>query len=154
MSCKHDKGGEPSPEQRDALEADQRALLAALVAHGDVPLGFVEHRVAATRSSLKHKRLHETCEAAPALGACLGARFGSLFSEWARDVPPLGGPRTDAQAFARSLPRELLDRSATREMLAGEVRRLDRPAIRARRLGGGRGVGVAVRLPGGRLIAR
>ena len=128
--------------------------MAALVAGGPVPDGFVEHRVATTRSSLQHKRMHEARDAAPALAACLGDAFGDLFREWAKEAAPSGTPLRDAQAFARSLPAQRLNRAAAIELVVGEARVLRRPGIRTVRGVAGRHTVLAARLPGGRITLR
>jgi hypothetical protein len=82
------------------LAARQAALVAALVAGGELPAGFDLTLVAAARRALLVKRAGEVAKAWPLLAASLGADWPECFIEWAESRPPRG-PRRDGRDFAR-----------------------------------------------------
>jgi hypothetical protein len=108
------------------LAARQAALVAALVAAGDVPDGFDPALVRATRTALLRKRAGEVAAAWPVLAAAFGPRWTVEFGTWAAGRPP-GGAFRDGMEFARwlgsSLPplahEELAVRVAARTRFAG-----------------------------------
>jgi len=83
------------------LASQQAALVSALVGGGDVPAGFDERRLEATRSALLRKRAGEVASAWPLLAASYGTRWPSVFAAWAVTRPPNGSLR-DGWDFARS----------------------------------------------------
>jgi hypothetical protein len=88
------------------LAARQEALVAALVAGGDVPAGFDPARVAAARAALLRKRVGEVARVWPLLAASLAARWPTDFAAWAEGRPP-HGPLRDGWDFARRLGPDL-----------------------------------------------
>jgi hypothetical protein len=84
------------------LAARQAALVAALVAAGDVPDGFDPVLVRATRTALLRKRAGEVAAAWPVLAAAFGPRWTVEFGSWAAGRPPAGAFR-DGWEFARSV---------------------------------------------------
>ena len=84
------------------LAARQAALIAALVAGGELPAGFDPARVSAARHALLVKRAREVATAWPVLAVSLGAGWPDRFIAWAATRPPLG-PQRDGQDFARTL---------------------------------------------------
>ena len=94
--------GPVSPDPAGDLATRQAALLAALVAGGEVPAGFDNARVLATRRALLVKRAGEVAVAWPLLAASFGAEWPDRFCTWADARPPLG-PMHDGWDFARAL---------------------------------------------------
>lgn len=84
------------------LAARQAALVAALVAGGELPAGFDHTRVSAARRALLAKRAGEVATAWPLLAASFGTDWLSHFTTWAHTRPPLGSLR-DGWDFARAL---------------------------------------------------
>jgi hypothetical protein len=82
------------------LAARQAALVAALVAGGELPAGFDHTRASAARRALLVKRAGEVAKAWPLLAASLGADWPECFIAWAKSRPPRG-PRRDGRDFAR-----------------------------------------------------
>jgi hypothetical protein len=74
---------------RERLDAEQAALVRALVDGGPVPAGFDPDRVAATATALARKRAGEVARAWPVLAAELGDDFTARF----RAAPAPGGDR-------------------------------------------------------------
>lgn len=92
---------EPSPPAGD-LASRQAALIAALVAGGQVPAGFDTARVFAARRALLVKRAGEVAVVWPLLAASFGAEWTDRFATWADARPPRGSLR-DGRDFARAL---------------------------------------------------
>jgi hypothetical protein len=86
---------------RDDLAAQQAALVAALVAGGELPAGFDAARVRAATDALLRKRAGEVAARWPALRASMGAGWYPAFATWAAGRPPMGALR-DGWDFARS----------------------------------------------------
>lgn len=101
------------------LAEEQRALVDALVAGGDVPEGFAAAGVLATRAALRRKRAGEVARAWPFLAASFGGGWHAAFGAWAAGRPPQGSLR-DGWDFARTVKdtlsplarEELADREA------------------------------------------
>ncbi|WP_432836871.1 hypothetical protein [Dactylosporangium sp. CA-092794] len=83
------------------LGARQQALVAALVAGGELPEGFDPAAVHATKAALRRKRAGEVARAWPFLAASYGADWTPAFAAWAADRPPNGSLR-DGWDFARA----------------------------------------------------
>ena len=83
------------------LASQQAALVSALVGGGDVPVGFDEFRLEATRAALLRKRAGEVASAWPLLAASYGTSWPATFAAWAGTRPPNGSLR-DGWDFARS----------------------------------------------------
>jgi hypothetical protein len=100
------------------LAEQQRALVAALVAGGDIPAGFNADGVLATTAALRRKRAGEVARAWPFLAAAYGSAWPSTFARWAAGRPPNGSFR-DGWDFARAagdtLPALAKDELARRE---------------------------------------
>ena len=71
------------------LAARQAALVAALVAGGELPAGFDPARLRAATEALLRKRAGEVGTQWPALRASFGPRWHAEFAAWANDRPPL-----------------------------------------------------------------
>lgn len=99
------------------LADEQRALLDALVAGGDIPSGFAAAGVRATRAALRRKRAGEVARTWPLLAASFGDGWTATFAGWAGGRPPQGSLR-DGWDFARDTDRSALSPLA-REELAG-----------------------------------
>ncbi|MET7423887.1 hypothetical protein [Dactylosporangium sp. NPDC005555] len=84
-----------------SLADQQRALVEALVAGGDVPPGFAAAGVRATRIALRRKRAGEVARTWPFLAASFGDSWTATFAAWADGRPPQGSLR-DGWDFARS----------------------------------------------------
>jgi hypothetical protein len=97
------------------LAEQQRALVAALVAGGDVPPGFHAAGVLATTAALRRKRAGEVARTWPFLAAAYGPAWPSAFARWAVGRPPNGSLR-DGWDFARDAGDTLPD--LAREELA------------------------------------
>lgn len=110
-----------SPPGRD-LAARQAELVAALVAGAPLPAGFDERRVAAARAALLRKRAGEVARHWPLLAAGYGARWPTVFAEWAAGRSPRGGLR-DGWDLARALAAAgRLPAPAAEELAAVEAR--------------------------------
>ncbi|WP_432987531.1 hypothetical protein [Dactylosporangium sp. CA-233914] len=83
------------------LAARQQALVAALVAGGELPAGFDPAAVRATKSALRRKRAGEVARTWPFLAASYGPDWPGVFAAWAEDRPPNGSLR-DGWDFARA----------------------------------------------------
>ncbi len=83
------------------LAQRQAALVAALVANGEVPAGFDPARVLATRRALLRKRARTVAVAWPLLAASYGQAWPEVFVAWADGRPPAGAYR-DGEDFARA----------------------------------------------------
>jgi hypothetical protein len=135
------------------LRERQAALVAALVAGGELPSGFeAGGPVAAAAAALARKRAGEVARAWPMLAAGLGPEWGPSFTAWAAGRAP-GGSFADGFAFARTLAgRGELPALARAELAAAEVRfgaRGERRRVPAvRRVPGGALVQVAGRVFG------
>ncbi|OLB73394.1 MAG: hypothetical protein AUI14_26515 [Actinobacteria bacterium 13_2_20CM_2_71_6] len=84
------------------LADEQAALVAALVAGGELPAGFDAARVGIARDALLRKRAGEVAAAWPLLAAHLGTQWTVVFAGWARNRPP-GGALRDGWDLARAL---------------------------------------------------
>jgi hypothetical protein len=84
------------------LAIRQAALVAALVAGGELPAGFDDARVSAARRALLVKRTGEVATMWPLLAASFGPDWSSRFATWAHTRPPKG-PLRDGWDFARAL---------------------------------------------------
>jgi hypothetical protein len=84
------------------LATRQAALVAALVASGELPPGFDAARVSAARRALLVKRASEVATVWPLLAACFGPDWSSRFATWAHTRPPRD-PLRDGWDFARAL---------------------------------------------------
>ncbi|MEU7871620.1 hypothetical protein [Dactylosporangium sp. NPDC049140] len=84
------------------LAARQQALVVALVAGGELPAGFDEAAVQATRTALRRKRAGEVAQRWPFLAASYGRDWPATFAAWAATHPPNGSLR-DGWDFARSV---------------------------------------------------
>ncbi len=84
------------------LAARQAALIAALVAGGELPAGFDGARVSAARRALLVKRAGEVAVVWPLLATSFGAEWPDRFVTWAHARAPLG-PLRDGWDFARAL---------------------------------------------------
>lgn len=84
------------------LAARQAALIAALVAGGELPAGFDRTRVSATRRALLVKRAGEVAVVWPLLATSFGTEWPARFVTWADGRPPRG-PLRDGWDFARAL---------------------------------------------------
>lgn len=110
------------PGGADALAAAQRALVAALVAGAADPVGFDRHRLAVARRALLHKRAGELARHWPDLVHALADRWPTVFVDWARGRPPVGGWR-DGWDLARQLADDgQLPATARTALAAAEVR--------------------------------
>jgi hypothetical protein len=109
----------PGPADRASYEAEQAALLRALIRGGAFPDGFAPGKAAAASRSLWRKRMRGVETAWPALALALGERFAARFEAYARAVPPpaVGHGFTDGLAFARTLERTELSDDARVELL-------------------------------------
>jgi hypothetical protein len=85
----------------DGLAAQQAALVAALVEGSELPAGFDEQRLEATRAALLRKRAGEVATAWPLLAASYGTNWPRVFTAWAGKHAPNGSLR-DGWDFARS----------------------------------------------------
>lgn len=83
------------------LADQQRALVDALVAGGDIPDGFAAAGVRATRTALRRKRAGEVARVWPFLAASFGDGWTAAFAAWADGRPPRGSLR-DGWDFARA----------------------------------------------------
>ncbi|GAA3457026.1 hypothetical protein [Dactylosporangium matsuzakiense] len=84
------------------LATAQQALVAALVAGGELPEGFDPAAVLATKTALRRKRAGEVAARWPFLAASYGNDWPRLFAAWAESRPPQGSLR-DGWDFARSM---------------------------------------------------
>jgi hypothetical protein len=126
------------------LRDRQAALVAALVAGGELPSGFAAGGpVAASAEALGRKRAGEVARAWPLLAAAIGPDWTRSFTAWAAGRAPAGS-FADGLAYARELAaRGELPSLARSELAAAEVRFV---AGRRRRLPAVR------RVPGGVLV--
>lgn len=108
-----------SAHHPDTLAERQAAVVAALVAGGELPAGFSDARVRATRAALLRKRSGEVAATWPVLAASLGDRWRASFAAWADGRPPAGSLR-DGWDFARSLG-DALSPAAAGELAAREA---------------------------------
>ena len=91
---------------RESLAAGQALLLAALVARGEVPVGFDAGRLAVAAEGLRRKRARAAARACPALARRLEVRFEPLFFEYAAENPLRSpGSGADAKRFEAWLRR-------------------------------------------------
>lgn len=89
---------------RQALAGAQAALVAALVAGGQVPPGFDRERLRVQETSLIAKRRRTVARLHPDLVVALGDAFAAEFHAYARGRPkPPGGSHADAHDFAAHL---------------------------------------------------
>jgi hypothetical protein len=88
--------------QRERLAARQAELLRALLAGGQPPPGFDPQRLRVEADALLAKRKRVVAALRPDVADALGARFGPLFTAYARARPRRDGirGRADAAAFA------------------------------------------------------
>jgi hypothetical protein len=107
----------PGPD----LAARQQALVAALVAGGELPAGFDPAALLATRTALRRKRAGDVARAWPLLAAAYGDAWPATFAAWAADRPPNGSLR-DGWDFARAAGNALP--ALAREELAARERDL------------------------------
>ena len=131
---------------RDAVAAEQRALLAALAGGGPVPAGFDADRIALSGRTLLAKRRRNVARRWPALAAV--PDFPTRFDAYAaaHPLPATGGPTADGLAFRAHLGRPgLTDAAITEATADGAARR----GVAVGRLPGRCRFVVAVRLPGG-----
>ncbi|WP_433614589.1 hypothetical protein ACQP2P_08940 [Dactylosporangium sp. CA-139114] len=84
------------------LAAQQAALVASLVAGGELPPGFDGPAVQATRVALRRKRAGEVARTWPMLAASYGRSWPATFAAWAQGRPPNGSLR-DGWDFARAM---------------------------------------------------
>ena len=108
-----------APPDRAAYEAEQAALLHALIRGDGFPDGFDAVKAAAASRSLWRKRMHAVAAAWPALALDLGDGFDEAFEAYARATPApvAGGGRVDGLRFARTLPRTELGEHGRVELL-------------------------------------
>ena len=133
-------GRGPSPRDaaptvdRAAYEAEQAALLRALISGDDFPEGVDAAKAAAASRSLWRKRMRSVQSAWPALAIGLGEEFERRFEAFARAVAPpaVGWGFTDGLAFARSLPRRELTGDARVELLLARAVAVTRRGGRVR----------------------
>jgi hypothetical protein len=94
-----------SAEARARLAKEQAALAAALTARGEPPAGFDEGRLRASVDALARKRARAVARAWTEMAQSLGARFFTLFGEYAGEspMPRQGGALADGRRFARWL---------------------------------------------------
>ncbi|MER7277631.1 hypothetical protein ABT369_24650 [Dactylosporangium sp. NPDC000244] len=97
------------------LAEQQQALVASLVAGGELPPGFDGPAVQATRVALRRKRAGEVARTWPLLAASYGPSWPATFAAWAEGRPPNGSLR-DGWDFARAMGTSLPD--LAREELA------------------------------------
>jgi hypothetical protein len=90
----------PAASPAGDLAARQSALVAALVAGGELPAGFDENLLSAARRALLAKRTDEVAVAWPLLAASFGTDWPTRFAAWAHARPPRGSFR-DGRDFAR-----------------------------------------------------
>jgi hypothetical protein len=111
------------PADRASYEAEQAALLRALIRGDEFPDGFQPDKAAAASRSLWRKRMRGVALAWPALALALGEDFESRFEAYARSAPPpaLGHGFTDGLEFARTLARAELSDDARVELLLARV---------------------------------
>jgi hypothetical protein len=102
------------------LAARQQALVAALVAGGDLPEGFNPAAVLATKTALRRKRAGEVARTWPFLAASYGTAWPATFAAWAEHRPPQGSLR-DGWDFARSVEGGLSTALAREELAAREA---------------------------------
>lgn len=97
----------PSPAEIEALTAQQRELVRALVVGGPAPAGFDPARVAAARHALRDKRRRALLRAWPALPETFGERFDEVFLAFVEQTPPPrdGGALADGRSMLRWLER-------------------------------------------------
>ncbi|GAB3873778.1 hypothetical protein ACFPIJ_48945 [Dactylosporangium cerinum] len=101
------------------LAEDQRALVEALVAGGDVPEGFAAAGVLATRAALRRKRAGEVARTWPFLAASFGEGWHATFGHWAEGRPPQGSLR-DGWDLARAV-KDTLSPLAQEELAGREA---------------------------------
>ena len=101
------------------LADEQRALVEALVAGGDIPPGFAAAGVLATRAALRRKRAGEVARAWPFLAASFGDGWYATFGVWADGRPPRGSLR-DGWDLARTV-RDTLPPLAREELAEREA---------------------------------
>ncbi len=122
-----------------SLAERQAALVAALVAGGELPPGFDERKVAVAREALVRKRAGEAAKHWPLLAASLGPQWTVVFGQFAAGRPTAGALR-DGWDLARRLAR-LTEAARAEAPYPGKVLALrrrvgataegDRPAGRA-----------------------
>jgi hypothetical protein len=107
------------PADRARYEAEQAALLRALIFGDELPDGFAARKAAAASRSLWRKRMRGVQSAWPALELALGEGFEARFEAYARSAaPPAAGDGfTDGLEFARTLSRADLTGDARVELL-------------------------------------
>lgn len=105
---------------REELAADQKALVAALVAGAPTPPGFDAARVDAAARALMRKKAGDVARAWPRLAAEYGPRWATVFAKWAHGRPTRGS-WLDGWDFARA-HRESLLPAAVLELLLCEAR--------------------------------
>jgi hypothetical protein len=142
---------------RDDLARRQAALVAALVAGGELPQGFDGPRVRATEDALLRKRASEVGARWPTLRVQFGPQWIVEFGQWARGRSPQGSWR-DGWDFARHLAAQgRLGPAAATELAATEATYAYDGAgtPRRRRLPALRRVGRAIAVQaGGRVYVR
>ncbi|NLU65831.1 DUF692 domain-containing protein [Streptomyces sp. HNM0574] len=113
---------------RQRLGAAQFGLLAALVAGGEVPVGFDGERLAVQSRALRAKRADVVVKVAPELPRILGeSAYRAAFAGYARGRPLTDGYRHDALAFAA----HLLEAGLPPESGTGAEQRAARGRLRA-----------------------
>jgi hypothetical protein len=88
-----------------SLADQQAALVAALVAGGELPSGFDERTVGAAREALVRKRAGEVAARWPVLAASLRPQWTVVFGQFAAGRPT-AGPLRDGWDLARRLADE------------------------------------------------
>jgi hypothetical protein len=148
-----------SAEARSRLEVRQAALVSALLAGSELPVGFDAGRLRAAATALARKRARAVARTWAGLARTLGRRFSELFAAYAGTVsiPHTGGPLADGRSFARWLAaRGELPEANLLQVMAVDLRYTLTPggliarrglALRAVLLNRPRRVVLALRLP-------
>ena len=92
-------------EARASVAREQKMLVAALVANGPVPAGFVPGRIQSAARSLYRKRLRSLKHAWPVLATAFMSNLEEQFAEYSAStpMPVYGGGLADGRSFIRWL---------------------------------------------------
>lgn len=92
-------------EARASVAREQKMLVAALVANGPVPAGFVPRRIQSAARSLYRKRLRSLKHAWPILATAFMSNLEEDFAEYSAStpMPVYGGGLADGRSFIRWL---------------------------------------------------